>query len=139
MVQPVILIVDDAVENIRILKALLADLGQIVFSLDGGGALDQAARHHPDLILLDVVMPGIDGLETCRRLKAGAETKDTPIIFISGADGKGDEAQGLAAGAVDYIAKPFTPEIVRARVHTQLELVRTKAELRELRAVKSSV
>ncbi len=116
----VILIVDDAVENIRILKALLQDLGQIVFSRDGADALRQAAHHRPDIVLLDVIMPDMDGYETCRRLKAQPGTSAIPVIFVTGAENESDRAQGLAAGAVDYITKPFVPEIVRARVQAHL-------------------
>lgn len=127
---PVILIVDDVVENVRILKSLLQDFGQIVFARHGLEALAQVAQHHPDIVLLDVMMPGMDGYETCRRLKANPATRDIPVIFITGADGESDEAKGLAAGAIDYITKPFAPAIVQARVRNHLALVRAHAELR---------
>jgi diguanylate cyclase (GGDEF)-like protein/PAS domain S-box-containing protein len=126
----VILIVDDAVENVLMLKHLLNDMGTIVFAKDGAMALEQAARHRPDLVLLDVVMPGVDGHETCRRLKADPATRDVPIIFITGADAQSDEERGLALGAIDYITKPFAPAIVRARVRNHLALVRALAELK---------
>lgn len=127
---PAILIVDDVMENVRLLKNLLQDIGRIVFAVDGFGALEQAQRHRPDIILLDVHMPGIDGYETCRRLKAAPETRDTPVLFITGADGEQDEARGLAQGAIDYITKPFSPDVVRVRVLNQLALMRAQAELR---------
>lgn len=127
---PVILIVDDVVENVRILKSLLQDLGQVVFARDGLEALAQVERHRPDIVLLDVVMPGLDGYETCRRLKANPSTRDIPVIFITGADAESDEAEGLAVGAIDYITKPFAPAIVQARVRNHLALVRAHAELR---------
>ena len=128
---PIILIVDDVTENVRLLKNLLQDFGQIVFARDGLEALVQAQRHRPDIVLLDVMMPGLDGYETCRRLKTGEETQDIPVIFITGADGESDEAKGLAVGAIDYITKPFAPAIVRARVQNHLALVRATTELRQ--------
>lgn len=131
---PVILIVDDVVANVRLLKNLLQDVGQVVFAQDGMEALAQAERHRPDIVLLDVMMPGLDGYETCRRLKALPETNDIPVIFITGADAESDEEKGLAAGAIDYITKPFAPAIVRARVQNHLALVRVRAELRKFKA-----
>jgi diguanylate cyclase (GGDEF)-like protein/PAS domain S-box-containing protein len=143
MPMPVILIVDDAVENVLMLKHLLNDIGKIVFAKDGETALEQAARHKPDLVLLDVVMPGIDGHETCRRLKADPATRDIPVIFITGNDAEDDEARGLALGAIDYITKPFAPAIVRARVKNHLALVQAHADLRSantaLRKFKAAV
>jgi len=127
---PVILIVDDAVENVLILKQLLGDMGTIVFARDGASALDQAARHKPDLVLLDVVMPGMDGHETCSRLKADPALSDIPVIFITSADAERDEERGLGLGAIDYIVKPFAPAIVRARVRNHLALVQAHDELR---------
>ncbi len=124
---PTILIVDDAVENIRILKSLLQDMGQIVFSLDGAGALRQAEDRRPDVILLDVMMPGIDGIETCRRLKSAEATRDIPVIFTTGADGGGDRAAGLAAGAAGYLVKPYDPAAVRALVGGHLGLAAATA------------
>jgi two-component system, sensor histidine kinase and response regulator len=120
---PTILIVDDVVENVRLLKQLLHDIGQIVFATNGLEGLEQAQRHRPDIILLDVMMSGIDGYETCRRLKALPETRAIPVLFITGAGGEGDEEMGLALGAIDYITKPFSPNIVRARVKNHLALV----------------
>lgn len=120
---PTILIVDDVVENVRLLKQLLHDAGQIVFATNGLEALEQVQRHRPDIILLDVMMSGMDGYETCRRLKALPETRHIPVLFISGAGGESDEEMGLALGAIDYITKPFSPNIVRARVKNQLALV----------------
>ena len=140
---PVILIVDDAVENVLMLKHLLNDIGTIVFAKDGAAALQQAARHRPDLVLLDVVMPGMDGHETCTRLKADPATRDIPVIFITGADAESDEARGLSLGAIDYITKPFAPAIVRARVQNHLALIRAHADLRaansDLRKFKAAV
>jgi two-component system, cell cycle response regulator len=125
-----ILIVDDAIENVRLLKNLLQDIARIVFAHDGLGALELAAHHRPDLILLDVMMPKLDGYQTCLRLKADPATRDMPVIFITGADAASDEERGLAAGAIDYITKPFVPAIVRSRIQNHLALVRANAELR---------
>lgn len=120
---PTILIVDDVVENVRLLKQVLHETGQIVFATSGLEALEQVQRHHPDIILLDVMMSDMDGYETCRRLKALPETRHIPVLFITGAGGESDEEMGLALGAIDYITKPFCPNIVRARVKNQLALV----------------
>lgn len=128
---PVILIAADVMENIRQLKNLLQDVGQVVFARDGVQTLEQARRHRPDIVLLDVMMVGLDSYEICRRLKADPVTRDAPVIFISGADGECDEAAGLAAGAIDYIFKPFVPAIVQGRVQNHLALVRATAELRD--------
>jgi diguanylate cyclase (GGDEF)-like protein len=129
---PRILIVDDAIENIRLLKNLLQDFGEVMFARDGHEALALASEHRPDLVLLDVMMPGMDGYETCRRLKASPATSETRVIFVTGADAESDEAQGLALGAIDYITKPFAPAIVRARVQNQLALIHAYSELRRL-------
>jgi signal transduction histidine kinase len=130
---PVILIVDDVMENIRLLKNLLQDIGHIVFARNGLEALAQAERHAPDIVLLDVVMPGMDGHETCRRLKANPHTCDIPVIFVTGNDAESDEAQGLALGAIDYITKPYAPAVVRARVRNHLALVRAHSEVRQFK------
>jgi two-component system, sensor histidine kinase and response regulator len=124
----IILIVDDVLENVRLLKNLLQDFGQIVFARNGLEALEQAERHRPDIVLLDVMMPEMDGYETCRRLKDLPASIDTPVIFITAASAESDEARGLEAGAIDYITKPFAPAIVRARVRNHLALVRAVAE-----------
>ena len=128
---PTILIVDDVIENVRLLKQLLRDIGQIVFATDGLAGLDQAKLHRPDIILLDVMMSGIDGYETCRRLKALPETRAIPVLFITAAGAESDEEMGLALGAIDYIAKPFSPNLVRARVKNHLALVRAERAHRQ--------
>ena len=126
----VILIVDDVVENVRLLKNLVQDLGRVVFATDGASALAQADTHRPDLILLDVMMPGIDGYEIMRRLKGQEHTRHAAVIFITGADAEDQEAEGLGLGAIDYITKPFKPAIVRARVQNHLALVQAQQDLR---------
>ncbi|MBF0156853.1 MAG: hybrid sensor histidine kinase/response regulator, partial [Magnetococcales bacterium] len=113
---------------------------------DGGSALKLAASEKPDLILLDIMMPGIDGHEVCRRLKADESTRDIPIIFITAKDDEEDESEGLGLGAVDYITKPFSSSIVLARVRTHLILKKAmedvasqNAALREADRMKEDV
>ncbi|MBI5605354.1 MAG: response regulator [Deltaproteobacteria bacterium] len=117
-----VLIVDDSPANIEILSKLLGVEHEILFSTNGGKALEIAFDQDPNLILLDVLMPEMDGYEVCRCLKQNPASKDIPIIFITALDQEEDEARGLELGAVDYITKPFNPAIVKLRVANQLEL-----------------
>ncbi|MBU2547044.1 MAG: response regulator [Proteobacteria bacterium] len=118
-----ILIVDDTPAYVRILNELLRDEYQVSAAMNGQDALKIAVSEHPpDLLLLDIMMPGIDGYEVCSRLRAMEQGKGLPVIFITTRDEVEDEARGFALGAVDYITKPFKPAIVRARVKTHLEL-----------------
>ncbi|MDM8516868.1 response regulator [Desulfobacterales bacterium HSG16] len=118
-----ILVVDDAPESIRILVDSLMPDYEVSVALNGVEALKIAASDSaPDLILLDIVMPGLDGYEVCRRLKADEKTENIPIIFITGKNQASDEAKGLELNAVDYIVKPFCTNIVKARIRTHLEL-----------------
>ena len=119
---PQILVVDDAKENVRVLSALLKDFGQIAFALDGESALQKAANLSPDLILLDIEMPGMDGMEVLTRLRANEALRSIPVIFVTGRDESADEEAGLKLGAIDYITKPYKPAIVQARVQNQLLL-----------------
>lgn len=120
-----ILIVDDAPTNIKILVNELKSTYRIVVATSGEAALKRVESDTPpDLILLDVVMPGMDGYEVCRWLKADERTRDIPVIFITARSAEEDEATGLELGAVDYITKPFCLPIVRSRVKTHLELKR---------------
>jgi CheY-like chemotaxis protein len=114
--------VDDVPANIRILAEYLRDGHDIHVATRGEDALELAARLLPDIILLDVVMPGLDGYEVCRRLKAGPATREIPVIFVTARFAPEDEAFGLSLGAVDYLAKPVSPAVVRARVKNHLEL-----------------
>jgi diguanylate cyclase (GGDEF)-like protein len=126
-----LLIVDDTPQNIDLLMSMLSLPGlQILAANNGEKALTLAARKQPDLILLDVMMPGIDGFETCRRLKAQAETAEIPVIFVTALGD--DVAQGFEAGGADYIAKPVRADEVRARVHHHLERRRLMRELKVL-------
>jgi diguanylate cyclase (GGDEF)-like protein len=119
---PRLLVVDDQPANIQaIYQAFSAD-HQVLMATGGEQALKLAATKQPDLILLDVVMPGMDGHEVCRRLKADAATRDIPVIFVTAHSDEAAETQGLALGAVDFISKPVNPAIVRARVKTHLTL-----------------
>jgi CheY-like chemotaxis protein len=124
--KPVILIVDDVPENVQILGALLSESYSTFFALDGNEALEQAEILEPDLILLDVMMPVMDGYEVCRRLKNNEKFRDTPIIFITALDLPEEESAGLKLGAADYITKPFNQDLVllRIRNHLQLKLQR---------------
>lgn len=127
-----ILIVDDEVSNIEILNAALEDDYEICFATSGEEAIRIAHSVLPDLILLDVLMPGIDGYEVCRRLKEDQLVADVPIIFTTGLDDQEAEVRGLSLGAIDYVTKPISPAIVRARVHNHIEMKRMRDELAEL-------
>jgi signal transduction histidine kinase len=118
-----ILIVDDNPTNLEVLADTLTEVGvQIAVALDGETALEQVQYHPPELILLDIMMPGIDGFETCRRLKADPKTFDIPVIFLTALSDAENRVAGLALGAVDYITKPFHGEEVLARVRIHLKL-----------------
>ncbi len=128
-----VLIVDDAPTNIKILQHALKDKVKISFATNGPDALKIAISDTPpDMILLDVIMPEMDGYEVCRKLKADRRTKNIPVIFITSKISEEDEIKGLEAGAVDYIAKPFSRAIVNARVRTHLELKRHRDFLENL-------
>jgi len=119
----VILVVDDVPANIDVLSEILRPIYQVKVVTNGGMALKIAmATEPPDLILLDIMMPGMDGYEVCRQLKANRTTCHIPIIFVSAMDEVKDETKGFELGAVDYITKPVNPSIVRARVKTHLAL-----------------
>ena len=128
--KPTILIVDDTPDNIMLLSRLLKDRYNTKVANNGSLAL-QIAQSTPglDLILLDVMMPGLDGYETCRQLKANPVTADIPVIFLTAKNQVEDEAMGLSLGAVDYIAKPISPPILFARVATQLTLLDARRQL----------
>ncbi len=132
----VILIVDDEPANLGVLYDHLSDLGFIVLVADDGGdALDKAERKNPDIILLDILMPDIDGFETCRRLKANENTKDIPVIFMSALSETADKVRGFDAGGVDYITKPFQQEEVTARVATHLHIRKLQKSLKEAKEI----
>jgi diguanylate cyclase (GGDEF)-like protein len=127
-----VLIVDDAIENIRILNSMLKDEHEVVFALDGRKALDIARDQAPDIILLDAVMPDLDGYAVCAELKAAPTTRDIPVLFVTALNTTEDETRALDAGAIDFITKPVSAAVVRARVRTHLTLKRQSDMLRQL-------
>lgn len=128
----VILVVDDAPANIQIALAILKDIYQVRVATNGVKALELAVTDPaPDLILLDVVMPEMDGFEVCTRLKANPATQDIPVIFLTGQTETEDETKGFEVGGVDYIHKPFSPAVVKARVNTHLVLRGMRQQLAE--------
>lgn len=125
-----ILVVDDTPDNIDVLKGALRDLYSVRPAINGPIALKLAEMSpQPDMILLDVMMPEMDGYEVCRRLKANEKTRNIPVIFISAKSKIEDELKGLAVGGVDYITKPISPPIVQARVKTHLALKSAREKL----------
>lgn len=128
----IILIIDDIPLNIQMLNEALKDEYTIYFATNGTDALTIAENNKPDIVLMDIMMPGIDGYELCRQFKGNILFKDIPVIFITALDEIENESTGLKLGAVDYITKPFNPEIVRLRVRNQLELKRSRDILSNL-------
>jgi putative two-component system response regulator len=120
-----ILAVDDEPSNLQLLRQILQDQYSMLYAKDGQRALELAQQERPDLILLDVMMPGMTGYEICRQLKATPATAAIPVIFVTALAEINDELSGFEAGAVDYIMKPVSAPIVKARVRTHLSLVRT--------------
>lgn len=128
-----ILIVDDTPDNIHVLMETLKDEYAIIAAINGEKALTMAAvQPSPDIILLDVMMPGINGYEVCKRLKDDVRTARIPVIFVTALSEAEDESRGLELGAVDYITKPFQPAIVKARVRNHVELKRHRDDLERL-------
>lgn len=122
-----VLIVDDSKANIAVLAEVLRQDYKVRAATGGEKALEIAfSGSPPDLILLDIVMPDMDGYEVCARLKADPQTKNIPVIFITGKESEEDEIKGFELGACDYITKPFNPVVVKARVNTQAELKRNR-------------
>ena len=117
-----ILVVDDITENIDVLKGILVDKYKILAATNGHLALKIVEKHHPDLILLDVMMPEMDGYDVCRRLKSNPDTADIPVIFVTARTEIDDEQLGFDVGAVDYLTKPVHQAVVTARVKTHLTL-----------------
>ncbi|QYJ74865.1 HD domain-containing phosphohydrolase [Shewanella sp. FJAT-52076] len=124
--KPLILVVDDEAANLRVLKQILQDEYQLSFAKSGQEALRLVGQKRPDLILLDIMMPDMTGLDLCKMLKANAQSAAIPVIFVTALSDEADEATGFAAGAVDYITKPVSSAIVRARVRTHLSLVQAE-------------
>lgn len=131
--QTTILIVDDTPANIDVLAATLRDEYRVIVATRGERALQLAAgEEQPDLILLDIMMPEMDGYETCERLKADVRTRRIPVVFVTARTDAEDEARGLALGGVDYITKPFNPDLVKARVGNHVALKHYRDHLEEL-------
>ena len=129
-----IMVVDDTPANLNLLQKMLQDKGYRVLAFpDGKMALAAAAKHPPDLILLDINMPEMNGFEVCERLKADAVLKEIPVIFISALIETEDKIKAFALGGVDYVTKPFQFEEVNSRVETHLRLRRQQLELEEER------
>lgn len=121
----VVLIVDDTPDNLALLSDALDAAGyRVLVALDGASALERAQRSQPDVILLDAMMPGMDGFETCRRLKASGETADIPVLFMTALTESEHVVEGFAAGGIDYVTKPINPDEVLARVASHLRTAR---------------
>ena len=128
----VILIVDDTPDNLALLCDALDDAGYMVLvALDGASALNRIQRRRPDLILLDAMMPGLDGFETCRRIKAEPDSAEIPVLFMTALTDSEHVVQGFAAGGIDYVTKPINPDEVLARVAAHLRTSRTLQAARE--------
>ena len=127
--KPVVLVVDDDPVNLDILVQTLEQDYFLIIAKNGKRALDLAFSHHPDLILLDILMPEMDGFEVCQRLKADKETEGIPVIFLSVMESPGQKHRGFEVGGVDYVTKPFHADEVLARVRTHITNKRLREEL----------
>jgi len=122
-----VLIIDDQPENIHVLANIIQEQYDVQAAINGAKALEIASgKNPPDVILLDIVMPEMDGYEVCRRLKADERTRDIPVIFVTGKNSTEDEEYGFNLGAVDYISKPFQPTVVHVRIKSQVEQQQSK-------------
>jgi putative two-component system response regulator len=132
MDKPTVLVVDDTPDNLTLMSGLLKDIYKVKIANNGERALKVAMTGTPpDIILLDIMMPVMDGYETCRHLKANSETRDIPVIFLTAKADVEDEMKGFELGAVDYITKPISPPVVLARVQTHLQLKRVRDYLKD--------
>jgi diguanylate cyclase (GGDEF)-like protein len=130
--RPKLLVVDDQAPNIQALYHAFAEDHQVFVATSGSQAIKMCREKQPDLVLLDIVMPQMDGYEVCTLLKADKDTSEIPVIFVTGETDEGAETRGLDVGAVDFITKPINPRIVRARVRTHVTLKRQSDHLRGL-------
>lgn len=130
--KPVVLAVDDTPENLDVVRGLLVPTYKVKVAINGATALKIAEKQPPDIILLDIMMPDMDGYEVCRRLKSNPATAAIPVIFLTAKDQTADEAEGFALGAADYIHKPVNPPILQARVKTHIALKKSMDDLNEL-------
>ena len=133
--QATVLAVDDESTNLQLLRQTLHDNYRLLFAKDGARAIELAVNEKPDLILLDVMMPEMTGYDVCRVLKANPATANTPVIFVTALTDSNDEVDGFEAGAVDFISKPLSPAVVKARVKLHLSMVR----MEELRASRLAI
>lgn len=132
--RPRILIVEDLTDNMRVLVELLKETYQIVPAKSGEAALNRLEQGPmPDLILLDIVMPGMDGYALCNKIKTDPGTAEIPVIFITAVSEAMDDAKAFELGAVDYITKPFYPHTVKARINTHIQLSQTLKKLQRAR------
>ena len=127
-----VLVIDDGLVGIKFVQSSLSEDCEIIYALDGTRGLEMARTHQPDLILLDVLMPGLDGWEVSAALRADPATADIPLIFITALSSAEAETRALEAGAADFISKPVNPAVLRARVRTHLTLKRQSDRLRAL-------
>ncbi len=136
-----VMVVDDAPANIQVVNSILKDTYKVRIATNGAKALQLASTMPaPDLILLDVMMPEMDGYEVCTHLKAAPDTRDIPVIFLTGQTETEDETKGFEVGAVDYIHKPFSPAVMKARVNTHLALRGMREQLeRQLLAIRAEL
>jgi len=132
MKRQTVMIVDDTLSNIELLSESLGDEYELIFATSGADALELIRADKPDLLLLDVMMPGMDGYQLCTILKGDPATRDIPVIFVTAMCQEEDEIKGLELGAIDYVTKPISPHIVRARVKNHLELKRYRDLLETL-------
>jgi len=130
--KPKLLVVDDQPINIQVMHQIFAADFQVFMATSGTQALALCKDNPPDLVLLDIVMPGMDGFEVCGQLKADAATRDIPVIFVTAHTDAAQETRGLEVGAVDFISKPVNPAVVRARVKTHLTLKLQSDVMRKL-------
>jgi diguanylate cyclase (GGDEF)-like protein len=137
--RPHILIVDDVPENIEVLAAALGDEYEVIFAVSGEEAIEIASNQRIDLVLLDIMMPDVDGYEVCRLFKVEPQLADIPVIFVTAKTETEDEAKGFAAGGVDYITKPIKRLAVRARVKAHLDLRRSRDRLKGQALVQGTV
>lgn len=129
-----VLVVDDATENIDVIVGLLKEKYRVKAAVNGIKALTIVEKKPPDLILLDIMMPEMDGYEVITKLKSNPTTRDIPVIFLTGKTEVSDETKGFELGAIDYISKPFNPAVVKARVNTHMELVLQRKKTEQLLA-----
>lgn len=134
--KPLLLIVDDNAQNLQVLGNLVEKAGyEAAVAMNGKEALKFLKKDSPELILLDVMMPEMDGFETCERLKANSATREIPVIFLTARADTDDIVRGLQMGAVDYVTKPFRSAELLARVKTHIELKRARDEIKTLRGM----